>query len=127
LFGFGPGYGRVTGTGAFWENACWAGRFLDDGRVEPGLFGGRPCGLSGCAASADPSVSFALCVLRLLSSESEEAVAVRSVALDVHLEFCEVALVEDGEFRCAGRIATTPEQLELFAGSLGPDDRVALG
>ena len=26
---------------------------------EPGLFGGRPCDLSGCASSADPSVSFA--------------------------------------------------------------------
>ena len=50
----------------------------------------------------------------------------RSVALDVHLDFCEVALVEDGELRSAGRIKTTPEQIELFAGSLGPDDRVAL-
>ena len=50
----------------------------------------------------------------------------RSVALDVHLDFCEVALVEDGELRSAGRIATTPEQIELFAASLGPDDRVAL-
>ena len=51
---------------------------------------------------------------------------VRSVGLDVHLDFCEVALAEDGELRSAGRIATTPEQIELFAGSLGPDDRVAL-
>ena len=50
----------------------------------------------------------------------------RSVGLDVHLDFCEVAIVEDGQLRSAGRIATTPEQLELFAGSLGPDDRVAL-
>jgi transposase len=60
-----------------------------------------------------------------LSSELEEAV-VRSVGLDVHLDFCEVALVEDGALRSCGRIATTPEQLELFARSLGPDDRVAL-
>jgi transposase len=51
---------------------------------------------------------------------------VRSVALDVHLDFCEVALVEDGELRSCGRIATTPERLELFAASLGPEDRVAL-
>ena len=50
----------------------------------------------------------------------------RSVALDVHLDFCEVAIVEDGELRSAGRIETKPEQIELFAGSLGPDDRVAL-
>jgi len=46
--------------------------------------------------------------------------------LDVHLDFCEVAIVEDGEVRSAGRIETKPEQLELFASSLGPDDRVAL-
>jgi hypothetical protein len=32
---------------------------LRDGRVEPGLFIGRPCDLPGCAASADPSMSFA--------------------------------------------------------------------
>src|SRR4051794_7435123 len=91
---------------------------------EPGLFGGRPCDLSGCASSADPSVSFAH-ASPVLSSEVKEAV-VRSVGLDVHLDFCEVAVVEDGELRSYGRIATTPEQLELFAQSLGPDDRVAL-
>jgi len=46
--------------------------------------------------------------------------------LDVHLEFCEVAIAENGALRSAGRIETTPEALELFARSLGPDDRVAL-
>jgi transposase len=51
---------------------------------------------------------------------------VRSVGLDVHLDFCEVAIVEEGDVRSAGRVATTPERLELFAASLGPDDRVAL-
>src|SRR5207245_3717687 len=61
----------------------------------------------------------------VLSSELEETV-MRAVALDVHLDFCEVAIVEDGEVRSAGRIETKPEQIELFAGSLGPDDRVAL-
>jgi len=29
------------------------------GELEPGLFGGRPCDLPGCAVSADPSMSFA--------------------------------------------------------------------
>src|SRR5215211_6638238 len=91
---------------------------------EPGLFGGRPCDLSGCASSADRSVSFAHRVSHV-SSRVKEAV-VRSVALDVHLDFCEVAIVEDGELRSCGRIATTPERIELFAGSLGPDHRVAL-
>jgi transposase len=51
---------------------------------------------------------------------------VRAIGLDVHLEFCEVAIAEDGEVRSAGRIETTPEQIELFARSLGADDRVAL-
>jgi transposase len=50
----------------------------------------------------------------------------RSVGLDVHLDFCEVAIVEDGKARSAGRVETTPERLELFAASLGPDDCVAL-
>jgi transposase len=51
---------------------------------------------------------------------------VRAIGLDVHLEFCEVAIAEDGEVRSAGRIETKPERLELFAQSLGADDRVAL-
>jgi hypothetical protein len=51
---------------------------------------------------------------------------VRAIGLDVHLEFCEVAIAEDGEVRSAGRIETKPEQVELFAQSLGAADRVAL-
>jgi transposase len=50
----------------------------------------------------------------------------RSIGLDVHRDFCEVAIVEEGAVRSAGRIATTPEQLELFAQSLAPTDRVAV-
>jgi transposase len=50
----------------------------------------------------------------------------RAIGLDVHLDFCEVAISEDVEVRSAGRISTTPEQIELFAQSLGSDDRVAL-
>jgi len=46
--------------------------------------------------------------------------------LDIHLEFCEVAISEQGRVRSAGRIETKPEQVELFAQSLGKDDRVAL-
>src|SRR5215208_2477897 len=51
---------------------------------------------------------------------------VRDIGLDVHRDFCEVAIWEDGELRSAGRIETTPERLELFAQSLGRSDRVAL-
>jgi hypothetical protein len=31
--------------------------------------------------------------------------------LDVHLEFCEVAIADDGEVRSAWRIETRPEQI----------------
>jgi transposase len=51
---------------------------------------------------------------------------VRAIGLDVHLEFCEVAIAEEGKVRSAGRIETKPEQIELFARSLGADDEVAL-
>jgi transposase len=51
---------------------------------------------------------------------------VRSIGLDVHRDFCEVAIVEGGEVRSAGRIETTPATLELFAQSLCASDRVVL-
>ena len=38
----------------------------------------------------------------------------------------EVAIAEGGRARSAGRVATTPEQLELFAQSLAPTDRVVM-
>jgi transposase len=58
--------------------------------------------------------------------DGEEGVRVRSIGLDVHRDFCEVALVEAGEVRSAGWIETTPAALELFAQSLCSTDRVAL-
>ena len=50
----------------------------------------------------------------------------RFIGLDVHRDFCEVAIAEDGKVRSAGRIRTTRKELELFAQSLGADDAVAL-
>jgi transposase len=50
----------------------------------------------------------------------------RAIGLDVHRDFCEVAIAEDGAVRSAGRVETAPERLELFARSLGREDRVAL-
>src|SRR3954454_22811169 len=50
----------------------------------------------------------------------------RAIGLDVHRDFCEVAICESARVRSAGRIETSPEVLELFAVSLGPEDRVAL-
>jgi transposase len=51
---------------------------------------------------------------------------VRAVALDVHRDVCEVAIVAEGRLRSAGRIQTRPEALELFARSLDASDWVAL-
>ena len=50
----------------------------------------------------------------------------RSIGLDIHRDFCEVAIAEGAEIRSAGRLSMAPEALELFAGSLGQDDQVAL-
>ena len=50
----------------------------------------------------------------------------RAFGLDVHRDFCEVAIAEDGAIRSAGRLPTRVESLELFAQSLVRDDIVAL-
>jgi len=50
----------------------------------------------------------------------------RFIGLDVHRDFCEVAIAEGGALRSAGRIETTPAALRLFAESLGSEDSVAL-
>jgi transposase len=50
----------------------------------------------------------------------------RSIALDVHRDFCEVAIKDESGLRLAGRVKTKPEELELFAQSLAPGDQVAL-
>jgi transposase len=62
----------------------------------------------------------------LLPTVDDEEDGVRAVALDVHRDFCEVAIVAEGRLRSAGRIQTGPEALELFARSLAPEDWVAL-
>ena len=49
----------------------------------------------------------------------------RCLGLDVHREFAQVAIWQDGLVVQAGQIATTPEQLRLFAGSLAGTDEVA--
>ena len=50
----------------------------------------------------------------------------RFIGLDVHRDFCEVAIAEAGRVRLAGRVKTEPEALALFAQSLAVDDEVAL-
>ena len=50
----------------------------------------------------------------------------RAIGLDVHRDFCVVAICEDGKVRSAGRVPSTPEGLGVLAQSLLPTDRVAL-
>jgi transposase len=51
---------------------------------------------------------------------------VRAIGVDVHRDFCEVAIAEAGGVRSAGRVLTTPAALALFARSLAPSDVVAM-
>ena len=50
----------------------------------------------------------------------------RAIGLDVHRDFCVVAICEDGKVRSGGRVPSTPEGLRLLAESLLATDRVAL-
>ncbi len=50
----------------------------------------------------------------------------RYFGVDVHLEFCEVAVAEGGKVSQVGRIASTPEAIREFAAGLGSEDQVAL-
>jgi transposase len=50
----------------------------------------------------------------------------RAIGLDVHRDFCVVAICEEGEVRTGARVPSTPEGLAVFAESLLASDRVAL-
>ena len=50
----------------------------------------------------------------------------RCVGLDVHLDFIEIAICEEGKVWSAGRVPSTPEGITTLAESLLPADRVAL-
>ena len=50
----------------------------------------------------------------------------RCVGLDVHLDFIEIAICEEGQVWSAGRVPSTPEGIKTLAESLMPADRVAL-
>src|SRR5205823_1150270 len=64
---------------------------------------GRPCDLPGCAESTYPSLSLSR---RAPAFIDERRGGVRAFGLEVHRDFCEVAIAEDGEVRSAGRVAT---------------------
>jgi hypothetical protein len=89
---------------------------------EPGVVRGRP--------STCPDVLRArirLCrVPTAFPLNIDEGGGVRFIGMDIHRDFCEIAICEDGKVRSAGRIATSVAQLELFAQGLASDDVVAL-
>lgn len=51
---------------------------------------------------------------------------VRFIGMDVHREFAQLAVVEDGLVRDEGRSGVSPEALRAWAETLEPDDEVAL-
>src|ERR1044071_2464237 len=91
--------------------------------ASPSFVVGRPCDCPGVPRARIRSCRFA----RLISAarSSERRVGMRFIALDVHRDFCEVAIAEGGRVRRAGRVETTTT-LELFAQSLAADDQVVL-
>src|SRR5215211_1638450 len=50
----------------------------------------------------------------------------RAIGLDVHRDFCVVAICEDGQVRSGARVPSTAEGLQVLAQSLAKSDRVAL-
>lgn len=117
----------MTGTGAFRENAAgqavsWTMGFEPEHSRWPPLRLARMCREHVSVVVVCPLL------LRQFNNQEEDEVRSvgRAIGLDVHRDFCEVAIAENGEIRSCGRIATTPEQLELFGASLHPRDRVAL-
>jgi hypothetical protein len=50
----------------------------------------------------------------------------RCIGLDVHRDFCEVAVWEAGEVSSAGRVEARPEALAAFAEGLRRTDEVAI-
>jgi hypothetical protein len=68
-------------------------------------------------------VSFRPSGSRLSIKEKGVVGVVRYIGMDVHREFAQVAVVEDGLVRDEGRIAVTPEALREWAAELRVDIR----
>jgi hypothetical protein len=51
----------------------------------------------------------------------------RAIGLDVHRDFCVVAICEDGQVRSGARVPSTPEGLALLGQSLVQSDRGGVG
>ena len=75
-------------------------------------FLGRPCDWPGCREHESVWVVVPVALRHLSIDEgSESKMSSRCIGLDVHRDFCEVAVWEDGKLISAGRIDTRPEAL----------------
>ena len=98
----------------------------------PGFSFGRPCDLPGlCLEHVSVCVVVPLVLPLCVNRVGEVRMALarwvgRAIGLDVHRDFCVVAIREDGEVCAAGRVPSTPEGLGMLAESLVSSDRVAL-
>ena len=79
----------VSGTGALWGTQVWAGRYSPDG-LRARDYRWPPLRRSGWAASPDPSVSFLPACLP--TGQRGQEVSLRFIGLDVHRDFCDVAI-----------------------------------
>ena len=50
----------------------------------------------------------------------------RIIGLDTHRVFAEAVALEDGAYRCLGRVEVTLDHLETFAATPHPNDRVVV-
>jgi hypothetical protein len=77
----------------------WVGRF-DRWASSPGFSVAAPATCPDCAASTYSSVSFARCFSRSFNVRRMVVKVIgRAIGLDVHLDFCEVAVCEEGKVR----------------------------
>jgi len=51
---------------------------------------------------------------------------VRFIGLDIHRDFCEIAISKGSKARSVGRVNSTPEALTVLGNSLAPQDKVIL-
>src|SRR3954463_14572615 len=83
-----------------------------------------------CAVSTYRSLSLSRWFSRSSSASVEVKMGLsrwvgRAIGLDVHRDFCVVAICEEGEVRSGERVPSTPEGLAVLAASLLASDRVA--
>ena len=111
------------GQGQGWDTTGRAGRTADGLRVRSYFW--PPLRLTRMALEAGSVV--VVSPAGVLRRQSAEEGAMRSIGLDLGKHVAEVAISEPGRgTRSGGRISASPESLQAYAATLGPDDQVVL-